>query len=171
MAAKQPIPEEDKIEVAAFLLGKMIPTRAKAELQKRYKCSRAAAEIYIREARAYIRGLANVTKEEATAQTLSQIEAVVNDPMASPRDRASAIRLKMNLLGLNAPVRFETSLPPLFDPQEERSKLKTHADEALSAVNDRPHDSEGISVSQAPASVRNGTCTVDDRFGLQSPDH
>lgn len=165
---QDPTPEEDRVEVAAFLLGGNIPTQVKAELQRRYRCSPSTADNLVRQARAYIRGAADVDKAEAIAETLGQLEGIIKNPTAKHSERVAAIRTKMSLLGLAAPIKFE-SVPPLFDPERERLTLKASADELLASLDGRQADVPGFRLPAAHTAPRNGVHAPDDRPDVQPP--
>lgn len=147
-------PDEDRVEVALQLLQRMIPSEAKAELKRRYGVCRATAEKYLSQARAFMRGAADINRKEEIGRTLCELADIIHDRSAKHSDRVSAIRTKMRLLGLEAPVRIESSQPPLFDAERERATLKLSHE--LPAFDTGQDDDQGVDVPPASANGRAG---------------
>jgi len=152
---QQPVPDEDRVEYARHLLGTMLVSRAKGELQRRYNVSPATAATYIRLARAMNLAAADLTRREAVAETLGSLDSIIHDHTAKHSDRCRAIRLKMDLLGLNAPIRVVHE-PPLFDPEETLSTLKDYPDGVPSSDDFGQADNERFHVSAPRHELSNG---------------
>lgn len=148
-------PDEDRVEVALALLQRMLVSEAKAELRRRYGVCSTTAMVYVQQARAYMRGAANINRQEEIGKTLCQLEQIIHDRQAKNSDRVAAIKVKARLLGLEAPVRIETTSPPMFDLDEVRGGLKVAQD--VPTVNIGQADTEALPAPAAPPELRNGT--------------
>lgn len=116
------IPDEDfgiseRVETAAVLLTRMLPSQVAQRLVKHYNCSLASAYIYIASARGFLAGLKRRDQETWFHTILERLDMACLDPASTEAGRLKAIHLLIGMLGLRRPP-AAPGTDPEWQPEE-----------------------------------------------------
>jgi hypothetical protein len=122
-AGKRRFPEEDygiteRVEAAAILLGQMRPSQVAQRIVSAYHCDLTTAYDYVRQARAFLAGLRNRSRDTIFHEISERLESIALNPAASMADKLKANHLLMGLHGLRRQPAAPEGEPPLFDREE-----------------------------------------------------
>lgn len=116
-------PEQDygiseRVEAAAVLLGKMLPSQVAKRLVAAYGCDLTTAYDYVRQARTFLAGLRLRSRETIFHEISERLDAIALNPSASDADKLKANHLLIGLHGLRRQPAAPEGEPPLYDRDE-----------------------------------------------------